>query len=232
MAKRKVTSEVKESITDEIPLVSVLLCQRNCRELASTLAIPSYLQQDYPNLELVVVEDGTESILDLVEDIPNLVYLQHPADNLSQKRNAGIRSAHGEIIVHLDADDWSGPHRVSDQVEMLRANPEAQIAGYGKALWFDFVTGKASHYRGSPWGASIAYRREYALAHPWNETVSLAEDGPFINGTPCVSKDGAQNFVATLHTKNARRAAVGMPDFWPFVDLRQLPEGFRRAAGI
>lgn len=63
MAKRKVTSEVKESITDEIPLVSVLLCQRNCRELASTLAIPSYLQQDYPNLELVIVEDGSISIL-------------------------------------------------------------------------------------------------------------------------------------------------------------------------
>lgn len=226
------SSELNTVEQPQQPLVTVLLCHRNMRKLAAALAIPSYLQQDYPNLELVVVDDGDDLIHDLVEDIPDVNYLHLPAHNLSEKRNAGVQAARGDIIVHFDADDWSGPNRVNDQVQMLRDNPGAQIAGYHQALWFDFVSHRASHYRGAIWGASIAYRKSYALNHRWDSEVSLAEDVPFIYGAPVAFKDGGQNFVATMHTGNARRASVGDPSFWPFVELRALPKGFRSMAGV
>lgn len=216
------------------PLVTVLLCHNGLRHMVK-MAIDSYLSQDYPNCELIVVDDGPEPIQDLVSGVPNCLYLHFPAKNLSTKRNVGIREARGEYIVHFDADDWSGPCRISDQVGML-TNSKMQVAGYSKALWYDFVDRRASYYHGCVWGATLLYRREYAVAHAWDENTSYVEDGPFLEvarlAAAVASGDGGQQFVATMHAKNARRAAVGTPGFWPFVGLDALPEGFRKAAAI
>ena len=219
------------------PLVSCLLCTHNARDLVTMLALASYLQQNYENRELVIIDDGSDRIADLIEDIPAVTYigLGQDASSLSQKRNIGCRAASGELICHFDSDDWSGSRRVSDQVAMMQ-QPGAMLGGYSKAFWYDFVNKRASCYSGSIWGASMIYRTEYALAHPWDEKVTNAEDGPFQNSAreqnTIVSTDGGQSFVATMHSRNARRAAVGTPGFWPFVDLKELPDGFRKAAGI
>jgi len=199
-------------------------------------AIDSYLSQDYANRELIVVDDGGEVIRDLVEGIENCQYILCHSETLSLKRNVGCQRANGEFIVHFDADDWSGPHRITDQVGMMLANPRAQIGGYSNALWYDFVDAKASYYKGTVWGASLIYRRSYALENPWDERAPFGEDGPFIEkarlAQQIASGDGSKNFVATMHSKNARRAAVGTPGFWPFVGTDVLPEGFKSAAGI
>ena len=229
------------------PLVSVLLCTNNARAFVETLALPSYRSQDYPNLELVIVEDGPGTILDLVEDIPGLNYIRlaQGADTLSEKRNIGCRAAHGEYICHFDSDDWSAPGRVSEQVNALRGHPNDQVTGYGSnVLWYDFVDKQASRYTGSIWGANLTYWRSYALDHPWDETVTNAEDSAFLEPARIrnvvVSCDGGQNFVATLHSGNARRpigqvfSVVGNVRIpcWPVVPISELPEGFRGAVGI
>ena len=217
------------------PLVSCLLCTRDARHLVQ-MAIDSYLSQEYENRELVVVDDGPDPIADMLQGIPNLVYiaLPHDAASLSEKRNIGCRAAHGEFICHMDSDDWSGPHRVTDQLTRLLL-ADAQLGGYSQAFWYDFVDQRASCYTGNIWGANLIYRRDYALEHPWDETVLIAEDNPFtaaaLQLNAIMSSPGGQNFVATLHDGNARRQA-GQTSQWPPVDLSELPEAFRKAAGL
>lgn len=214
------------------PLVTVLLCHRNIRELARTLAIPSYLSQDYEDRELVVVDSGDEPIADLLTGIDHCRYFPFPGRNLSEKRNFGAKVACGEYIVHFDADDWSGPHRISDQVALMQNG--AEVAGYDRAYWYDFASKKASYYRGYIWGANLIYRTDYALTHPWDEKCQFIEDAAFIkparDSRAIVTKDGDGNFVATLNDRSTKRNP-GEAN-WPFVPVGQLPDGFRKAAGL
>jgi glycosyltransferase involved in cell wall biosynthesis len=218
------------SISKVKPLVTVLLCHNSLRHMVK-LAIDSYTSQDYENRELVVIDDGPETIKDLVEGVPNCQYFFFPAKNLSEKRNFGARMSRGEIIVHFDADDWSGPHRVSDQVEDLMLRPAAQVSGYDRAYWYDILTDQASYYRGSVWSATMIYWRKYVLANPWDESCFYIEDGPFVKraqqSNVIMATDGNGNFVATLHSRNARRS-YGQGGNWPLVPYDQLPDGFKK----
>jgi glycosyltransferase involved in cell wall biosynthesis len=220
----------------DTPLVSVLLCTHNARHLLP-LAIDSYRQQDYERRELVVVDDGTDRIFDMVEDIAGLNYIALPYDakrSLSAKRNLGCRAAKGEIIVHFDSDDWSGPARVRDQVWRLLSNPWALITGYKTAYWWNYPKQRASRYSGSVWGATMAYRRSYALAHPWDESVCSAEDGPFqdVAREKCAvdQTDAGANMVVTMSA--SQRAAEGACAQWPLVGIGELPRGFDRYLSI
>lgn len=215
------------------PLVTVLLCHHNMRDLVP-IALASYLSQDYENLELVVVDSDREPIEDLVRDIPNCRYSYIKADRLSIKRNFGVRESKGELIVHFDADDWSGPNRVSDQVRMLG---DAQVGGYSQAFWYDYMATRASLYRGDLWQANLIYRRDYALAYPWDERCFYAEEWPFLapvrnrKGTVPTGDAGA-NFVATVSDRNERRTAMGASERWRWAHIGELPSGFRQAVGL
>lgn len=215
------------------PLCTVLICTHNRRELFKG-ALACYLSQEYENKELVVVESGSDRVHDLLQDIPNCTYICFPAKSLSEKRNVGVAGASGEFICNFDDDDWSGPRRVAAQVEMLIARPEAQIAGYSKCFWWDRIERVASHYRGSMWGASICYRKDFAIKHPWPEDITYAEDSQFIAEASllglAVSMDAISHFVGVMHSGNAKRQYD--PKFWPKVDPSQLPLGFRTAEAI
>ena len=216
-----------------LPLVTVLLCHHRLRHMVQ-MAIDSYLSQDYENRELLVVDDGPEPIADLMKDVSHCRYVNHPAKNLSEKRNVGACEAKGEFIVNFDADDWSGWHRISDQVALIQRSA-SDIGGYGAAFWYDFVNKQASYYQGFLWGASMIYRRDYALVNPWDEACSVAEDQKFIHTArerkSIVACPGGDNFVATMHDRNVHRPA-GTSAMWPFVAVETLPEGFRKAAGL
>lgn len=210
-----------------LPLVSVLLCTHNSRELLP-IAIDSYLSQNYPNRELVVVDDGDDLIEDMVKDIPNVQYHLFPARVLSQKRNAGIRFARGGIITHFDSDDWSGPERITNQVDfMFRGN--FKVVGYNKAYWYDIRKKITTYASCGVWGAALTYNKAWALKHPWNETQCMCEDVLFLNP---VLKDnllgamnGDMNFVALAHSNNAERpfGQIG----WEIISNDCLPNMFK-----
>jgi O-antigen biosynthesis protein len=221
-------------MTAPAPKVSCLLCTHGRRAMVQ-LAIDSYLSQDYPEKELVVVDGSTDPIGDLVVGIPGLVYLYHSTEILAVKRNVGCRAATGEFIAHFDDDDWSAPARLSDQVALLQSKRWAEVTGYKSSFWWDRQKRQASRYDGVIWGAGVMYRRSYAMAHPWNERIVLAEDDDFLrpatHAGAVVATHAGDAFVATLHAGNAPRP-VGLAPFWPVVPAAALPEGFRKAAGI
>lgn len=214
------------------PLVSCVLCTRNNRHMIP-VAIASYLSQYWPNKELVVVDDGEDCIYDLVKDIPGVVipHLDAKAPNLSVKRNIAARAARGEILMHLDSDDWSAPTRIHHQVEALRSVPGAQLSGYHTAYFWDEIDTQASCYHGPhnySWGPCLCYYREFVLANPWPEWIAFCEDNNFVQvaqqRNQMVAVDGSGQIVVRLHKDNGRRA-YGVGD-WPLIPTEQLPKDF------
>jgi glycosyltransferase involved in cell wall biosynthesis len=92
-------------------------------------ALRSVFSQDYPNVELVLVDDGsTDGTLDIARSHPGVRYQRQPNRGLPNARNEGIHMAEGELVTFLDADDVFFPERVSAQVEYLGDRPEVGCA--------------------------------------------------------------------------------------------------------
>ena len=93
-------------------------------------AIKSALAQDIPDLEIIVVDDGsTDNTADVLEPYKNSIkYFYQDNAGLSPARNTGISASTGEFILFLDADDMLGPDAVASQVAYLEQNRSAFVA--------------------------------------------------------------------------------------------------------
>src|SRR4029077_2383856 len=117
------------------PLVSCIMPTANRRRFVPG-AIAQFLAQDYPAAELVILDDGDDSVADMIPSHPALRYLRTPRHRtLGLKRNAACEAAHGDLILHWDDDDWYAPHRIRTQVEALHASG-ADLCGIDRALFF------------------------------------------------------------------------------------------------
>jgi glycosyltransferase involved in cell wall biosynthesis len=106
------------------PLVSAVVTTHNRASLLPR-ALNSVLEQSYPNLELVVVDDGstddTEAVVDRYRNHIVLKYLKNAApEGACSARNSGIREAQGEFVAGLDDDDEWHPERITRLLEINR----------------------------------------------------------------------------------------------------------------
>lgn len=93
-------------ITEKKPLVSVIIPCYNHAHFLST-AIKSVLNQTYPHIEIIVVDDGsTDNTKQVSESFSNVTYIFQANAGLSASRNKGIKESHGDYLLFLDADDW------------------------------------------------------------------------------------------------------------------------------
>ena len=111
------------------PFVSVVICSYNGqRTIAETLA--AVLESDYPNYEVIVVNDGskddTPSIAATFEDV-RLISVEN--GGLSAARNIGMRAARGEIIAYLDDDAYPDPHWLHYLAAGFVGTPHVAIGG-------------------------------------------------------------------------------------------------------
>lgn len=93
----------------EYPLISVIIPAYNA-EKTIRRACDSVLGQSYPNVELVVVNDGSkDSTPGILEELAaqheNLHFVNQENGGVSKARNTGLKTAMGEYIAFLDADD-------------------------------------------------------------------------------------------------------------------------------
>lgn len=118
------------------PLVSVIIPAYNCSEHISE-AIESVLAQDYPNKEIIVVDDGstdeTTDILASYEEKITLVKQQNSGS--AAARNTGIKASHGEFIAFLDADDLWFPGKLSLQTEYMLAHKNIGLVYHDWIVW-------------------------------------------------------------------------------------------------
>jgi glycosyltransferase involved in cell wall biosynthesis len=107
------------------PTVSVVIPTRNRAELLTTHALPSALAQRDVDVEVVVVDDGSDDdgrrALDSLTD-PRVRVVHHPMrEGQSRARNSGIEAARGEWIAFLDDDDLWAPDKLREQLDAAAA---------------------------------------------------------------------------------------------------------------
>lgn len=112
----------------EKPLVSVVIPTYN-RAWAVCAAIDSVLAQDYPAVELIVVDDGstdgTEELLAAYST--NIIHIRQENKGVAAARNRGVAAAHGPLIAFLDSDDYWLPRKLTAQAAFFHSRPEALI---------------------------------------------------------------------------------------------------------
>ncbi len=118
--------------TSQTPLVSVVLAAHDADRFLGA-AVASILRQTFTDLELVVVDDGSQDgTPDLLASIadPRLVVLRsEERQGLATSLNLGLDQARGRYVARLDADDVAMPDRLERQVERMRSSPGLAVLG-------------------------------------------------------------------------------------------------------
>lgn len=107
-------------------------------ELFLADSIASILNQEFTNLELLIVDDGstdkTSSIIrKCAEEDSRIVDLGNSGGiGLTKSLNLLIDHARGKIITRQDGDDISEKNRLSDQLSTFNKNPNIVLLGTGR----------------------------------------------------------------------------------------------------
>jgi O-antigen biosynthesis protein len=205
------------------PLVTAIMPTRDRPEFALQ-AIRYFCDQDYPNKEMVVLEDGIPSLEGRLPDDPRIRYIATgaPLRSIGAMRNEACQVARGEIVAHWDDDDWYGPQRLTRQVEAIRSG-EADLTALRDSLMLDLATWRfwrcqpdlhrRIFYIGDVHGATMVYRRRI-----WEEAKfpdqSLAEDAIFLQqaldmGSRLQAIDAEGLFIYIRHGANAWEMECG-----------------------
>ena len=119
-----------------VPLVSCIMPTGNRADYV--LQAIHYLQrQDYPNWELIVVDDGNDDLAGRLGGDGRIRYERVRSGlSIGAKRNRACELARGDIFAQWDDDDWYGPTRLSAQVEPILAGA-ADITGLNDTIFFE-----------------------------------------------------------------------------------------------
>ena len=186
--------------------VSVIICARN-EEVALGQNLRHMLEQDYPEFEVIVVNDCSEDdseilLASMQEKYPNLVFRTIVKDevfkhNKKMALGVGIKAARYDLLLFLDADCYpTGPHWLGNMASRFSGKTDV-VLGYTRLKnnrrWVraDRLM-QALHYLGKalkrkPYmgvGSNLAYRKKLFFDHKGFDiriTGNLREDCVFIN---------------------------------------------------
>lgn len=122
-------TEPRLAAGEDLPLVSIVISSYNYARYLPE-AIDSVLAQDYPNVELIVLDDGsTDETRRVLEAYSLDLFYRETQENMGETRtlNKGWRMSRGSILAKLSADDVLLPGAVRSAVEHLRTNPDTVL---------------------------------------------------------------------------------------------------------
>lgn len=125
------------------PLVSVIITTYNCAEYIQQ-TIQSVIDQTYKNLQIIVVDDGsddeTSKIVKIyaVKDARLKFFQLDHSGSPAHVRNAGIKYSQGKYIALLDGDDIWAVNKIELQVGKLEQKPDCVLA-YSMSVTFGNV---------------------------------------------------------------------------------------------
>lgn len=190
------------------PLVSCIMPTADRRDFVPQ-AIRNFLAQDYGPRELIVLDDGRDSVADLIPSHESIHYMRLERKlSLGAKRNVACEMARGELIAHWDDDDWMAPGWLSSQVKAL-LEQGADICGLDRVFFYAPEGRRAWQYvydGRSPWvyGGTLCYRREFWRDAPFAD-INVGEDNAFVWAPrhKRIAVNPEQHlYVARVHARN------------------------------
>lgn len=184
------------------PLVSILIPAFNAEKWLKE-SIESALAQSWSNTEIIIVDDGstdnTAAIARSFEsDKVKLVTKAH--EGASAARNTAFRHAQGDYIQWLDADDLLGPNKIALQMReaLTRSHPNTLFSSsFGCFYWrpakfflrptllwqnlqpIDWIYYKFKEFSWMNPAVWLVSRELSERVGPWNEELSLDDDGEY-----------------------------------------------------
>ncbi|AVH66832.1 MULTISPECIES: glycosyltransferase [unclassified Nostoc] len=123
--------------TPNLPKISVIIPTYNSEKTIS-YTIQSVLHQTFTNLELIVINDGSQdSTLEVITQISDsrIQVFSYPNAGGNVSRNRGLHRAVGEFVSFLDADDLWTRDKLQSQLKALQENVTAKVA----YSWTDYI---------------------------------------------------------------------------------------------
>jgi glycosyltransferase involved in cell wall biosynthesis len=193
------------------PLVSILIPAYNAeRWVADT--IKSALRQTWPNKEIIVVDDGSADRTAAIAGgflKDGVIVITQKNQGASTARNKAYAHSHGDFIQWLDADDLLAPEKISRQMEVAEhiSDPRVLLSGeWGRfiyrawharfsrtRLWEDlspteWLFRKLGENLFMPPQTWLVSRELTEMAGPWDERLSLDDDGEYFSRIVMASK--------------------------------------------
>lgn len=130
-------AEEKAARYDEFPLVSIVTPSYNQGEFIKE-TIESVLNQDYPNIEYLVMDGGSnDNTVEILKSYGERIQWVSEKDaGQADAVNKGIRRAKGQIIGWLNSDDTYLDGAVTKIVDYLKAHPDTDMV-YGEGYYTD-----------------------------------------------------------------------------------------------
>ena len=167
------------------PRVSIIIAAYNEQDTVGT-AIRSAQEQTHPNVEIIVVNDGSADDTARVvrEQFPTVTLIDQTNQGLTGARWSGVRASSGQYITFLDADDTIHPHKIAAQLAVIQEHGVDAVGTNGI-----IVNGRHTYYSRNPRGPLVkplgmmeimgypAYRRPPGASVLISRTVYLAIGG-------------------------------------------------------
>jgi glycosyltransferase involved in cell wall biosynthesis len=184
------------------PLVSILIPAYNSQETIAD-ALRSAMAQTWPNLEIIVVDDGsTDETAAVVRRIAgrHIRLIQQPNQGAAAARNAAYAACQGDFIQWLDADDLLSRVKIAGQADAVERSASKRLLASGPwgsflhrparaefrrtALWqdrspADWLVQKMRnnlHMQTATW---LVTRELAELAGPWDTRLTSDDDGEY-----------------------------------------------------
>jgi len=142
------------------PLVTAIIAAYNGEQYLAE-AIQSVLAQDYPRVELVVIDDGsTDATAAVAARFVQVRLLTQKNAGVAAARNRAAKAAHGTLLAFLDQDDRWTPGKLSAQVAPLLEDASLDYTvGYQRIFLDDGVPEPR-------WLATAGFDREHVGYFP------------------------------------------------------------------
>jgi glycosyltransferase involved in cell wall biosynthesis len=118
----------------KIPFVSVVMSTYNTPQSYLKQAVASILAQTYRDFEFIIIDDGSNySVKEFLRQNfsdPRLKISQNSRNRgLIYSLNKGVKTARGEWIARMDADDIARPERLQKELDFAKKHPQYDVIG-------------------------------------------------------------------------------------------------------
>jgi glycosyltransferase involved in cell wall biosynthesis len=189
-ALKKVFDSSSARLLPAAPRASVVVCTYNGgRTLDQCLR--SLLALDYPDYEVIIVDDGsTDDTPTILDRFPGVHVIRQENRGLSSARNVGLQAATGSVVAYTDSDCFADPDWLSLLVGQLERGGAAAVGGPNLTPEDGWLAGCVAAAPGQPThvlesdqvaehipGCNMAFRREALLAiHGFDSQYHKAGD--------------------------------------------------------